>query len=99
MATWDQGKIQYVEQFKIIFLSRGNRVLGNFEASSGGVSGTVADPKLIFGAAFKCNSSSIVLAPKHPLAALKPSQADIGMTRKLVWAGQLLDMPILDHVI
>lgn len=54
MITWDQGKIQYVEQFKIIFLSRGNRVLGIFEASTGGVAGTIADPKVIFGAALKC---------------------------------------------
>lgn len=99
MATWDQGKIQYVEQFKVIFLSRGNRVLGIFEASTGGVAGTIADPKVIFGAALKCNSSSIVLAHNHPSAALKPSQADINMTRKLAAAGQLLDMPVLDHII
>lgn len=99
MANWDQGKIQYVEQFKVILLSRGNRVLGILEASTGGVSGTIADPKVIFGAALKANCSAIIISHNHPSSSLKPSQADINLTRKLTSAGQMLDMPVLDHII
>ncbi|KAA8480100.1 DNA repair protein RadC [Arcticibacter tournemirensis] len=99
MANWDQGKIQYVEQFKVILLSRGNRVLGIFEASTGGVSGTIADPKVIFGAALKANCSSVIISHNHPSSSLKPSQADINLTRKLASAGEMLDMPVLDHII
>jgi DNA repair protein RadC len=49
--TWNPDTIELLEQFKVLLLNRGNRVIGLFEVSSGGVSGTIADPKLIFGTA------------------------------------------------
>src|ERR671921_494023 len=58
---WDENKIEFVEQFKVLFLNRANKVLGAFEVSSGGISGTVADPRVIFAAALKANSSGIVI--------------------------------------
>ncbi len=63
---WDDGKIDFIEQFKVLLLNRASRVLGIFEASTGGVSGTVADPKTIFAAALKANASSIILSHNHP---------------------------------
>jgi DNA repair protein RadC len=59
---WSEGKIDFVEQFKVLLLNRGNKVLGVFEASSGGVTGTVADPKLIFVAALKANACAIIIS-------------------------------------
>ena len=59
---WDGNKIEMVEEFKVIFLNRGNRVTGVYEASSGGITGTVADPRLILAAAIKSLSVSIVLS-------------------------------------
>lgn len=53
LDNWDSGKIELQEQFKVILLNRSNRVIGIFEVSSGGMAGTLADPKLIFGAALK----------------------------------------------
>ena len=53
LETWDKDKLEFIEQFKVILLNRANRVLGIYEASTGGISGTVADPKLIFAAAIK----------------------------------------------
>src|SRR3954467_2281465 len=50
---WDENKIDFIEQFKILLLNRANRVIGIYEISTGGVSGTIADPKLIFIAALK----------------------------------------------
>src|SRR5690554_7414209 len=66
LQSWDDEKLEFVEQFKILLLNRANRVLGIYEASTGGVSGTVADPKLIFAAAIKSGSSSVILAHNHP---------------------------------
>jgi DNA repair protein RadC len=87
------------EEFKMILLNRANRVLGLFTVSQGGQAGTVADPKIIFATALKANTASIILAHNHPSGNLKPSQADISLTQKLVSAGQLLDIAVLDHLI
>ncbi len=96
---WDENKIDFVEQFKVLFLNRANKVLGIFEVSTGGVTGTVADPKLIFVAALKANACSIVISHNHPSGNLKPSQADEQLTQKIKQAGQLLDIKLLDHII
>ena len=59
--NWDLDKIELLEQFKILLLNRANRVIGIYEVSSGGMAGTVADPKLIFSTALKACASSIIL--------------------------------------
>jgi DNA repair protein RadC len=97
--SWDPEKLEFIEQFKILLLNRANRVLGLLEISSGGVAGTVADPKLIFAAALKANASSIILAHNHPSGNLAPSDADLKLTLKLKEAGKFLELPILDHLI
>jgi DNA repair protein RadC len=97
--NWDMNKIDLLEQFKIILLTRANKVLGIYEVSSGGIAGTIADPKLIFSAALKGCASSIILSHNHPSGNLKPSQADINLTRKIKDGGSLLDIAVLDHVI
>lgn len=97
--VWATDTIQFYESFKIILLNSGNRVLGVVEISRGGISGTVVDPKLIFAAALKSNSTSIILGHNHPSGNLKPSAQDEKLTRRLVEVGKLLDLPILDHII
>ncbi len=97
--NWDQNKIEFVEQFKVLLLNRANKVLGIFEVSSGGVSGTVADPKLIFAAAIKGNASGIILSHNHPSGNLQPSQSDIDLTRKIKEGGKVLEVQLLDHII
>lgn len=96
---WDENKIEFIEQFKVLMLNRGGRVLGIFEVSSGGVSGTVADPKLIFSAALKANASSLILAHNHPSGNTNPSEADRALTRKVKGGGKLLEIAVLDHII
>ena len=56
---WEEGKMELVEQFKVLFLNRSNKVICVYNVSSGGVTGTVADPKLIFTAALKVNAVSV----------------------------------------
>jgi DNA repair protein RadC len=99
LDNWDEDKLEFVEQFKVLLLNRANKVLGIYEVSTGGVSGTVADPKLVFAAAIKANASAMILAHNHPSGQVKPSQADINLTKKMVGGGKLLEIPVLDHII
>ena len=99
LENWDSTKIEFVEQFKVMMMNRANKVLGIFEVSTGGVSGTVADPKLIFAAAIKANACGIILAHNHPSGTTQPSQSDIALTRKIKEGGKLLDVQLLDHII
>ncbi len=99
MGTWDNTKLELMEQFKIMLTNRANKVLGIFELSTGGVSGTVADPKLIFAAAIKGIASGLILCHNHPSGNLQPSQADIDLTGKIKEGGKLLEIQLLDHII
>lgn len=87
------------EEFWIILLNRSNQVIELTPISNGGVSGTVVDPKMIFKHAIEKLSSGIILAHNHPSGNLKPSQQDINLTSKLVAAGKVMDIPVLDHLI
>ena len=96
---WNENKIDFVEQFKVLLLNKANKVLGFFEASSGGLTGTVADPRLIFVAALKANACGIIICHNHPSGNLKPSQADEDLTQKIKCAGKFLDITLFDHII
>lgn len=96
---WDQDKIELVEQFKIVLLNRANKVIGISNISTGGVSGTVADPKIIFAIALKANACAIILAHSHPSGNLHPSEADKRLTEKIRHGGLLLDILVMDHLI
>jgi len=98
-AFWSHDKIDFIEQFKILLLNTGHRVLGLVEISSGGVAGTLADIKLIFSAALKANAVSIILSHNHPSGDARPSKADKQMTERIKLAGQLLDITVTDHII
>lgn len=97
--NWDQDKIHLLEQAKAIYMNRANRVLGLLELSSGGISGTIIDPRTLFAAALKMNASCLILAHNHPSGTLLPSEQDIELTRKLNEAGSLLSIKIIDHLI
>ncbi|QNF31407.1 JAB domain-containing protein (plasmid) [Adhaeribacter swui] len=97
--SWDENKIEFIEQFKILLLNRANNVLGVFEVSTGGVTATVVDIKLIFAAAILANASGIILAHNHPSGNLQASTADRMVTRKLIETGDILDIKVLDHII
>lgn len=87
------------EVFYILLLNRANRITGTVQISSGGVSGTIVDAKVLFRKALEGNAVSIILGHNHPSGNLKPSQADIDLTKKLIRAGQTLDIGVLDHLI
>jgi DNA repair protein RadC len=87
------------EEFWIILLNRANIITNKLQISAGGVSGTIADPKIIFKLALDHLASGIILVHNHPSGNLNPSQADNDLTKKLREAGKFLDVPVLDHII
>lgn len=87
------------EEFWLILLDRGNRLLDLVPVSSGGMHGTVVDPKLIFKAALDKRASGLLLCHNHPSGQLRPSAEDINLTRKLAEGARLLDLTVQDHLI
>jgi len=83
----------------LLCLDRSNRVIGYRKIGQGGVSGCVVDPKIIFSIALACGASSIMIAHNHPSGQLKPSEADVTLTKKIKEAGRMLDITVLDHII
>ena len=94
-----EDTISLQERFVVLYLNRANKVLGAFLASSGGITGTVADPRLIMSVALKTAAVGIVLAHNHPSGNLKPSRADELITRRIQESGNLLDIQLVDHII
>lgn len=87
------------EEFWVILLNRANHLIKKERISSGGISGTIADPKIIFKAALDQHASFIVLVHNHPSGNLKPSRSDIDLTNKMKTGGKLLEIPVIDHII
>ena len=95
---WDES-ISHVESMKMMLLNRASRVLGIAELSTGGTNGCIIDNKVVFQYAIKANASAIILAHNHPSGNLKPSEADLAITKKVMEAGKLFDIKLLDHLI
>ncbi len=87
------------EEFFVLYLNRGNHVLQVKQVSIGGTSGTYVDPKIIFKYGMDLTASGIILAHNHPSGQLKPSQEDKMITKKIKQFGELIEMPVLDHLI
>lgn len=96
---WNENTIEMQEEFKVLLLNRSNKVIGIYEASAGGITGTVADPRLILAVAIKSLSVSIILSHNHPSGNLKPSKADEELTQKIKVAASYHDIRVIDHII
>jgi DNA repair protein RadC len=87
------------EEFWVLLLNRANEVVKHVRISVGGVTGTVADTRMIFKVAMENLASSVILVHNHPSGQLKPSDADKELTNQIKEAGLILDLPVLDHLI
>jgi DNA repair protein RadC len=87
------------EEFWLVLMDRGLRLIETLAVSRGGIHGTVADPKVIFRKALERGASCMVLCHNHPSGQLRPSEEDIKLTRKLVEGGRLMDILVQDHLI
>lgn len=97
--TWNKNTIELHESFKVVLLNNSNTVKGIFEMSSGGITGTLVDVRILFAVALKTLSTGIILCHNHPSGTLKPSQSDKNLTTKIKHASELLDIKLLDHLI
>jgi DNA repair protein RadC len=101
IATYLQGLLRDHKQevFAVVFLNRSNKI-NHFEIiSQGGITGTVADPRIILRKALEENAVSIILCHNHPSGNLKPSRADEDLTSKIKEAASYFDIRVLDHII
>lgn len=96
-----KGKMQDLphEEFWLLMLSRSNAVVKTEMISRGGISGTVVDTKIIFKTAIEHYASSIIICHNHPSGNLKPSDADMRITKSIREAGKIMEIPLVDHLI
>lgn len=87
------------EEFWIVYLNNSNGVLKTHQLSKGGITGTVVDVRLVYKLALELGAVAVILAHNHPSGTLKPSHADLQLTKKLKTAGESLDIKVLDHLI
>lgn len=87
------------EVFMAIYLNKSNKILKHKIISSGGLTGTVADPRMILKSALEEGATSIVLCHNHPSGNLRPSVADEILTRKIKDGAALIDIRLVDHII
>jgi DNA repair protein RadC len=99
MEGFNRDTMALQEQFVVAYLNRANKLIGLYKASQGGITGTVADPRLILVTALKLTATSILLCHNHPSGNLKPSRADEELTQKISSAAKFLDIKVLDHLI
>jgi len=97
IQQWDF--LTYRESFKVLLLNRAHKVLGVANIGTGGTAAVYVDTKLIFQAALKANASCLILAHNHPSGNINPSTNDMHATKKLIEAGKILDIDVLDHLI
>lgn len=89
----------FQEFFYALFLNRSNKTIGYYVASMGGVTGTVADPRLILKAAILSNCTTLALCHNHPSGSTRPSMADEQLTSKIKQAAQYCDIRTIEHII
>ena len=94
-----QEVIEYTEKFFLLFIDRANQIYAWKEMSSGGISGTVADPRTIFMAGVLLMSSSLIFLHNHPSGNCEMSISDLQLSKRLCEAGKILEIKVLDHII
>jgi DNA repair protein RadC len=101
VAAFLKAKLQYKMQevFAVIYLNQANKILHYEVVSEGGITGTVADPRIILKKALEHNAVNIIVSHNHPSGNLSPSKADKELTQKLKQAALLLELKVIDHII
>jgi DNA repair protein RadC len=101
IAQYLQAQLQYKmnEVFAVVYLNRANKVNHYEIISEGGITGTVADPRIILKKALEHEAISLILCHNHPSGNLKPSRQDQELTNKIKEASHYFDIKVLDHII
>lgn len=96
---WDHHKIGLLEQVYVQYLNRGSRVVAICPLATGGIEGTIVDLRILFAGAIKLNASRFIIAHNHPSGNDSPSAADEKLTRELKFAGEIMRIKLMDHLI
>lgn len=101
IAEYLRAVLEYRKQevFAVVYLNRANKITQFEIISEGGMTGTVADPRIILKKALENDATSIVLCHNHPSGNLRPSKADELITQKIKQAAAFLDILVMDHII
>jgi len=101
IATYIQSLLRdfHYEVFGVVFLNQANRIKHYEIISSGGITATIADPRVVFRKALAEDAVGIILFHNHPSGNLRPSRADQDLTRKIVEGAKFFDIRVLDHLI
>ena len=99
LNEWELETLQMQEEVKILLLNRSNKVLGIYSLAKGGLTSCIVDVRIILSIALKTLATGIILVHNHPSGNLKPSKADLDITKKLKQSCDLLDISFLDHLI
>ena len=97
--VFNADTFHWSEEFILLCLNNSNKVVGFYKLSSGGMTGTVVDVRMIFTTALNCLATAIIIAHNHPSGTLQPSEADKAITRRIKEASKTLDISVLDHLI
>jgi len=98
-TIWDKGIIEMQEEVKILFVNSSNAIIGVYNLSKGGITGSLVDIRLILAVALKCLATGMILVHNHPSGNLSPSSSDLAIVKKLKTACKLLDIALLDSII
>ncbi|MDE0561756.1 JAB domain-containing protein [Algoriphagus sp. NF] len=96
---YNQDLINAREEFIILYLNQGGKVLGYFKAFTGGISSVTCDLKIILGVGLKSLATSVILSHNHPSGNLKPSSSDLNLTKRVAEGCKVMDIHLFDHLI
>ena len=96
---WNKNTIELQESFKVILLNNSNKVKGIYELSTGGITATIVDLRILFAVILKSLTVGIILSHNHPSNKIEPSEADKELTQKIKKAASFFDIVVLDHLI
>ena len=99
LTVWDHDTLQLHEHVVILMLNNSKKCLGWSRISTGSSTSSIVDPKHIFQVALLGNAASIILSHSHPSGILRASAADIRLTKHVQQVGELLNIPLDDHII
>ncbi len=97
--VFNKDTFNWSEEMLLLCVNNSNKVIGYYKLSSGGMTGTLVDVRMVFMLALKTLATGIIIAHNHPSGTLKASESDRHITRKLKQGGEMLDIKLLDHII
>ena len=99
LEGYDKDTIGMQEQFVVLLMNRANKPLGIYKASTGGITGTMVDVRLIMVAALKSLATGIIISHSHPSGNTQPSDQDVALTKQIKEACKIMTIDLLDHII